>query len=85
MNDQGPLKLVRPARPARPMPSKGEPPVAATITNTHKPASGANTPLQLQVPPEVRRAFKAHAAERDVSMSDLFVQMWGEYQNRMKG
>lgn len=50
--------------------------------NVQKAPSRAKVQLPVQVAPEVRRAFKAYAAERDISMSDLFVRMWDEYRAR---
>lgn len=61
---------------------KPEPPTGAemaTVTNLHKPTSTAHVQLQFQVPPEIRRAVKAYAAENDVRMSELFIRMWDAY------
>lgn len=67
--------LQRPNRAA----GKGEPPANPTVTNLHKPTSSAHVQMQFQVPPEIRRAFKAYAAENDTNMSELFVRMWDEF------
>lgn len=71
--------LARPAKTS----TKGAPPSETdTSTNIQKAPSGAKVQLPLQVPPELRRSFKAYAAERDISMSDLFVRMWDDYRAR---
>ncbi len=63
--------------------TKGTPPALNNaIPNTQKAPSGAKVQLPVQVMPEIRRAFKAYAAERDLSMSDLFILMWDEYRSR---
>jgi hypothetical protein len=70
--------LVRPTKG-----TKGSPPAATdTSATVQKAASNAKVQLPVQVAPEVRRSFKAYAAERDMSMSDLFVRMWDDYRAR---
>ena len=60
--------------------TKGEPPAAASVTpNTVKAPSTGTVQLALQVPAETRRSLKAYCAERDITMSELFVGMWDEY------
>ena len=67
--------LVRPTKG-----TEGSPPaVTDTSAIVQKPSSNAKVQLPVQVAPEVRRSFKAYAAERDMSMSDLFVHMWDDY------
>jgi hypothetical protein len=61
-------------------PGKGMPPASVeTNNNLAKPPSGVTVPLQLNIDPEIRRAFKAYAAERDVDPRDLFVTVWRYY------
>ena len=63
--------------------TKGSPPAATdTSTTVQKAPSNAKVQLPAQVAQEVRRSFKAYAAERDMSMSDLFVHMWDDYRAR---
>lgn len=62
-------------RPGKGMP----PPAAATNNNLDKPPSGKTVPLQVNIDPEVKRAFRVYAAEHDIDMSDLFTTMWGYY------
>ena len=50
-----------------------------TNNNLTKPPSGATVPLQLNIEPEIRREFKAFAAERDLDPRDLFVTVWKFY------
>ena len=70
--------LVRPTKG-----TKGSPPaVTDTSSTVQKAPSNAKVQLPVQVAPEVRRSFKAYAAERDMSMSDLFVRMWDDYRAR---
>jgi len=70
--------LVRPAKG-----TKGSPPSATDTSATVQEApSNAKVQLPVQVAPEIRRSFKAYAAERDMSMSDLFVHMWDDYRAR---
>jgi hypothetical protein len=70
--------LVRPTKG-----TKGSPPATTdTSATVQKAPSNAKVQLPVQVAPEVRRSFKAYAAERDMSMSDLFVHMWDDYRAR---
>lgn len=63
--------------------TKGTPPAeTAPTANLQKPSSSTRVQLPVQVPVDVRRAFKAHAAERDMTMSDLFLLMWEDYRSR---
>ncbi len=63
--------------------TKGSPPAATDSSATvQKAPSNAKVQLPVQVAPEVRRSFKAYAAERDMSMSHLFVRMWDDYRAR---
>ena len=72
--------LSKPSTKGTPPSGKGQPPAEHEFQpNTQKPPSGTKAPLQLQVPPEVRRGVKAYAAEQDMTISDLFVRMWDEY------
>jgi hypothetical protein len=68
-------KLKRPAGAG-----KGTPP-APTETNNNlvKPPTGKTVPLQVNIDPEVKRAYRVYAAERDIDMSNLFVTMWNYY------
>lgn len=77
MNAPTPLQIAKPPRTN----TKGEPPAAesSVAPNTQKAPSTGSLQLAVQVPAETRRAFKAYAAERDMSMSDLFIRMWDEY------
>lgn len=59
--------------------TRPEPPAAPVSSNLQKPATEGHVQLQFQVPADVRRAVKSHAAERDVSMSELFLKMWEQY------
>ena len=61
--------------------TKGSP-AAEPSTNVQKAPSGGKVQLPVQVPAEVRRSFKAYAAERDISMSDLFLRVWDDYRSR---
>ncbi len=78
MSSASMVTLVRPTKG-----TKGSPPAATdTSENVQKAPSNAKVQLPVQVTPEVRRSFKAYAAERDMSMSDLFVRMWNDYRTR---
>jgi len=69
------------ARPSKN--TKGTPPAPAEASaNLEKAPSSGKVQLPVQVTAEVRRSFKAYAAERDITMSDLFVKMWDEYRTR---
>ncbi len=73
--------LSRPTKIAKP--TKGAPPTDTdTSTNLQKASDSGKVQLPVQVTPDVRRSFKAYAAERDISMSDLFVRMWDDYRAR---
>ena len=68
-------KLAKP-----PMNRKGTPPPPAESGgNLGKTPSGQKAALQLKISPELRRAVKAYAAERDLEVSTLFAQMWEFY------
>ncbi len=78
MSDAIVATLVRPTKG-----TKGSPPIETDSSVTvQKAPSNAKVQLPVQVAPEVRRSFKAYAAERDMSMSDLFVRMWDDYRAR---
>ena len=78
MSDAAVATLVRPTKG-----TKGSPPIETDSSVTvQKAPSNAKVQLPVQVAPEVRRSFKAYAAERDMSMSDLFVRMWDDYRAR---
>lgn len=57
------------------------PPPAEAPQNLIKPESGAKVPLQLKISPEIRREFRVFATERDLELSELFIQMWEFYKN----
>jgi hypothetical protein len=64
----------------RPSGSKGAPPLPLTPSgNLEKPPSGQKVPLQLKISPELRREFRAYAAERDLELSELFNAVWTFY------
>lgn len=69
--------------------SKGAPPSLETASpvvgnNTSKPAAGDVVPLNFRVSPEMRREFKAFAAEHEMPMVDVFKEAWEVYK-RVKG
>lgn len=67
-------KLKKPLR-------KGEPPKPIeTLNNLVKPPAAAKVPLQLRLPPELRRGFKAHALAHDMDANKLFEIVWDYYQ-----
>lgn len=64
--------------------SKGAPPSLESPSpvvgnNTSKPEAGETVPLNFRVSPEMRREFKAFAAENDLRMVDLLKEMWDVY------
>lgn len=60
--------------------SKGEPSeVVAFTPNVQKAPSSGTVQLPLTVPASVKREFKSYAADKDFSMSALFMRMWDEY------
>ena len=59
---------------------KGAPPTpAATPDNLLRPAIGEKVPLQVRIPPEAKREFKAYAAAHDLPSSHLFLKVWEHY------
>lgn len=67
-------KLKKPSR------RKGAPPPpVAASTQLDTPPSSQKVPLQLKISPELRREFKAYAAERDTELSALFARIWAFY------
>ena len=72
--------MVDASKLKRPSSSKGAPPApAAPSGNLAKPPSGQKVPLQLKISPELRREFRAYAAERDLELSELFNAVWAFY------
>lgn len=71
-----PLQNIR--RPAKSV-GKGEPPAEPSVVNLHKPTSAGNVQLQFQVPPEIRRAVKAYAAENDLNLGEVFMRCWADF------
>ena len=64
----------------RPSSSKGVPPLPSHPGgNLEKAPSGQKVPLQLKISPELRREFRAYAAERDLELSELFNAVWAFY------
>jgi len=58
----------------------GTPPTATEKgVNLSKPSSGEKVPIQVKISPEIRRAFRAYAAERDLELSELFIYMFEYY------
>ena len=37
-------------------------------------------PLQVRIPRDVKRRFKAHAALRGIEPNELFVEIWEQYE-----
>lgn len=70
------VKLEKPTKRSAlpPPPAKPEP-----VGNLHKPTASEKVPLQLKIAPEIRRAYRAFAAERDMELSELFCAMWEHY------
>lgn len=72
------VKLKKPTRP-RGLP---QPPAkAGPAGNLHKAPSGSKVPLQLKISPELRREYRAFAAERDLELSELFHVIWEHYRS----
>jgi cell wall assembly regulator SMI1 len=47
-----------------------------------KPISGQQIkePLQVRIPRDIKRSFKAHAALRGIEPNELFVEVWEHYE-----
>lgn len=43
-------------------------------------ASGIKEPLQVRIPQDVKRRFKARAAMRGIDPHELFVEVWEHYE-----
>tara|TARA_R110000868_G_scaffold112049_3_gene302006 strand:+ start:805 stop:1041 length:237 start_codon:yes stop_codon:yes gene_type:complete len=70
------IKLAKPKRPKR-LP---EPPSKPQrVGNLHKPDGSSNVPLQLKISPELRREYRAFAADHDLELSELFRIVWEHY------
>ncbi|MBW8635554.1 hypothetical protein K1W69_00020 [Hoeflea sp. WL0058] len=70
------IKLAKPKRPKR-LP---EPPTKPRrVGNLHKPDGGSNVPLQLKISPELRREYRAFAADHDLELNKLFRIIWEHY------
>jgi hypothetical protein len=64
--------------------SKGAPPSLETPSpvvgnNTSKPEAGETVSLNFRVRPEMRREFKAFAAEHEMRMIEVLEDMWEVY------
>jgi len=67
-------------RPPKPIGTKGSAPAETSTPATLQRAAPTGTvQMPFQVPAQVRREFKAFAAERDMTQSDLFLLCWEEY------
>jgi hypothetical protein len=64
-----------------PKPSRiGDPPLAnASAGNLEKPSPSGNVPLQLKLPPEIRRDFRSFALAHDLDANKLFLKVWAYY------
>jgi hypothetical protein len=72
--------MVDTRRLTKPSRRKGTPPLPTEASvNLGAPPIGQKVPLQLKISPELRREFKAYAAERDTELSTLFATMWAFY------
>lgn len=49
-------------------------------TKAGEPRAGAKEPLQVRIPQDVKRRFKARAAIRGIATHELFVEMWDYYE-----
>ncbi|MEZ5751945.1 MAG: hypothetical protein R3D60_08260 [Paracoccaceae bacterium] len=49
------------------------------VGNLHKPDGGTHVPLQLKISPELRREYRAFAADNDLGLSELFRIVWEHY------
>ena len=45
-----------------------------------EPAGASKEPLQVRIPTDVKRRFKAHAAMRGIAPHKLFVEVWEHYE-----
>lgn len=68
------VKLSRPGKGAPPPPE-------ATSNNLAKPPSGQRVHQQVKISPEIRREFRAYAAEHDMELGPLFEDMWRFYKS----
>lgn len=70
------IKLAKPKRPKR-LP---EPPgKTERVGNLHKPDGSSKVALQLKISPELRREYRAFAADSDLELSELFRIVWEHY------
>jgi hypothetical protein len=44
------------------------------------PEGGTKEPLQVRIPQDVKRRFKAHAAMLGIPSHELFVEVWKHYE-----
>jgi hypothetical protein len=49
------------------------------------PALTAKEPLQVRIPVNIKRRFKAHAALRGIEPNELFVEIWDHYERTRTG
>ena len=48
--------------------------------NRPKAAGADKQPLQIRIPGDIKRRFKAHAAIRGMDPNQLFVEVWEHYE-----
>lgn len=48
--------------------------------DTRAPVESSKEPLQVRIPQEVKRRFKAHAALQGIAPHELFVKVWEHYE-----
>lgn len=68
---------VKPNRPGKGAP----PPPEATSNKLAKRPSGQRVHQQVKIPPEIRREFRAYAAEHDMDLGPLFEDIWRFYKS----
>lgn len=56
-----------------------------TSTDTQISPTPKKEPLQLRLPVQVKREFKAHAAIRGLEPNELFVEVWEYYARAHEG
>lgn len=57
---------------------------AGTVVPPSGGGKGVKAPLQVRIPTDVKRRFKAHAAMRGLEPNELFVEVWNHYERTTK-
>ena len=71
-------------KPPRKKSGKGLPPVDEVTKNLSQPTNDKKANLNLYVPSNIKREYKAFCAELNRTMADVFSEMFDKYKEDMR-